>query len=161
MRTGRKPIATELHKLRGTFRPTRHRDRDGEPVPSGKLGVDAPHRMTPLQAEYWGAAVEAAPPDLLRSIDGAALSIYAVAAALHQQACEEQAKEALSPDGKTMSPYLKIADIAGSRMLRAIGELGFSPSSRPRLPSSGVKAKGEDPAADFWSRFGPVPANAS
>jgi phage terminase small subunit len=130
-------------------------------VPNGKLSADPPHWMTELQGEYWRAAVEAAPPDLLRVIDGATLAVYAVAAALLVLLSVAQAAVELSPDGKTMSPYLKIADIAGSRMLRAIGELGFSPSSGPRLPSSGVNAKGEDPAADFWQRFGPMPANAS
>jgi phage terminase small subunit len=53
---------------------------------------------------------------------------------------------------KTMSPYLKIADIAGARMLRAAGELGFSPSSRPKLSSWAKAAKGDD-GVDFWSQF--------
>jgi P27 family predicted phage terminase small subunit len=158
MRPGRKPIATELHKLRGTFRPTRHRDREGEPQPNGRLGADPPHWMTQLQGRYWTAAVEGAPPDLLRLVDGEVLAVYCVAAALHQQACEEQAAVALSPDGKTMSPYLRIIDASGARLLRAIGELGFSPSSRPRL-SSGAKAK-EDDASVFWARFG-TPGNAA
>jgi phage terminase small subunit len=160
MRPGRKPIATELHKLRGTFRPTRHRDRDGEPQPNGRLSAAPPHWMTPLQGQYWTAAVEAAPPDLLRLIDGQVLAVYAAAAALHQQATEAQAAAELSPDGKTASPYLRIIDAAGARLLRAIGELGFSPSSRPRLPS-GAKAKGETEGADFWSRFDLPEANAS
>jgi phage terminase small subunit len=117
--------------------------------------------MTQLQGEYWRAAVEAAPPDLLRTIDGAALAVYCVAASLHQQATEAQAAVELSPDGKTASPYLRIIDASGARMLRAIGELGFSPSSRPGLSRGGAKAKGEDPAADFWQPFEPRLANAS
>ncbi len=159
MRAGRKPIATELHKLRGTFRAHRHRDRDGEPVPNGKLGATPPRWLTPLQGEYWTAAVHGAPPDLLATIDGAVLAVYCVAGALHQQACEEQAKVELSPDGKTMSPYIKIADIAGARLLRAIGELGFSPSSRPKL-SSGPRDKGETESDKFWQQFKHLPGNA-
>jgi P27 family predicted phage terminase small subunit len=116
--------------------------------------------MTELQGRYWTAAVEGAPPDLLRLVDGEVLAVFCVAAALHQQACEEQAAVALSPDGKTMSPYLKIADIAGARMLRAAGELGFSPSSRPKL-SSGAKAR-QDDASVFWDRFNtPAAGNAA
>jgi phage terminase small subunit len=159
MRPGRKPIATELHKLRGTFRPTRHRDRAGEPQPNGRLSADPPHWMTELQGEYWTAAVEGAPPDLLRVIDGATLAVYCVAAALHQQATEAQAAVELSPDGMHPSPYLRIIDASGARLLRAIGELGFSRSSRPRL-SSGAKAKGET-EANIWDRFNVIPGTAA
>ena len=102
-------------------------------MPNGKLGATPPHWMTPLQGEYWRAAVEGAPPDLLRLVDGATLAVYAVAAALHQQATEAQAAVELSPDGMHPSPYLRVIDAAGARLLRAIGELGFSPSSRPRF----------------------------
>lgn len=162
MRAGRKPTATELHKLRGTFRASRHRDRAGEPVPNGKLGATPPHWMTPLQGEYWTAAVEGAPPDLLATVDGAALAIYAVAAALHQEATEAQAKVELSPDGMHVSPYLRIMDAAGARLLRSIGELGFSPSSRPKL-SAGAKDKGETEAGKFWAQFADhkAPGNAA
>jgi phage terminase small subunit len=138
MRAGRKPIATELHKLRGTFRATRHRARDGEPQPNGRLSAVPPKWMTELQGQYWTAAVEGAPPDLLRVIDGATLAIYAVAAALHQQATE---------------------DAAGARLLRAIGELGFSPSSRPKL-SPGATDKAETESAKFWQQFRHLPGNA-
>jgi P27 family predicted phage terminase small subunit len=152
MRAGRKPTATELHKLRGTFRATRHRDREGEPQPNGRLSATPPKWLSEAQGELWTHAVTHAPPDLLRLIDGECLAVWCVAAALHRAAVQEQEQVALSPDGKTMSPYLKIADIAGARMLRAAGELGFSPSSRPRL-SSGAKTKAETEVDDFWSRF--------
>ena len=159
MRAGRKPIATELHKLRGTFRATRHRARDGEPQPNGRLSAVPPKWMTELQGQYWTAAVEGAPPDLLRVIDGATLAIYAVAAALHQQATEAQAAVELSPDGLHASPFLRIIDAAGARLLRAIGELGFSPSSRPKL-SPGATDKAETESAKFWQQFRHLPGNA-
>ena len=35
---GRKPIPTELHKMRGTHNATKHgRDRTGEPIAEGEL----------------------------------------------------------------------------------------------------------------------------
>jgi P27 family predicted phage terminase small subunit len=148
-----------LHKLRGTFRATRHRDREGEPQPNGRLSATPPRWLTPLQGEYWTAAVQGAPPDLLRLVDGATLAVYCVAAALHQQATEAQAAVELSPDGVHASPYLRIADAAGARLLRAIGELGFSPSSRPKL-SSGAKDKGESESDAFWQQFKHLPGNA-
>ena len=51
----------------------------------------------------------------------------------------------------TISLYVKIADQAAARMIRASSELGFSPVSRPRTPAPRTEAETE--AAAFWGRF--------
>jgi P27 family predicted phage terminase small subunit len=168
MRTRRPPIPVELHRLKGTYRPHRHDKRAPATVTPGELSAVPPSWMSEPQQEIWKFAIENAPRDLLKPIDAQVLVTWVIAADQHQTAAMQQ-NEAdrgsrwplLSADKErlTMSLYVKIMDQAGARMLRAASELGFSPTSRPKLSAPVRAAKGDDPQ-DFWDRF-KAPGNAA
>lgn len=62
---GRKPTPTALHRLRGTYNPTRYgRGRAGEPAAGGELDAPPAH-FTPGQAAAWRHALEHAPRGVL------------------------------------------------------------------------------------------------
>ena len=59
---GRKPIPTDLHKLRGTLNATRHgKGRSGEPEAAGDLSPGPPEWMSEGQRAGWRHAVELSP----------------------------------------------------------------------------------------------------
>jgi P27 family predicted phage terminase small subunit len=164
---GRPPKPTLLHKLHGTTRPERHAVREREPKPTGKLGADAPPaHLSAAQREVWKEVVEAAPAGLLARIDGGAIEAYVIALEAHRRAVAAQnaldrgkALPFLHRGDKgviTMSPYIRIIDKAATVLLRAAGECGFTPASRPRLVAN------PDPGADGgapspWDAFSVIP----
>jgi P27 family predicted phage terminase small subunit len=167
MRTGRPPTPTKVHQLKGTFRPSRHTARAGEPVSDGALSAeDPPAWMTAGQRDLWKYAIANSPSGLLTPLDGPLLSVWCIAADMHQTACAAQAKRdanGFGPGGAPLlahgkdggiiaSHYLRVIDQAAARMLKAGSELGFSPGSRPRLAAGGPKAA-ETEAAAFWGKF--------
>jgi P27 family predicted phage terminase small subunit len=158
---GRKPIPTDIRKLMGTFNATVHgRDRKGEPKPEGDLPYDPPDNLTPSQAAIWRHAIENAPRGILKNIDLSVFLVWVTAFDEDERARLGQIK--LDQRGgdldflmrnKTgemvVSPYLRITDRCGQRMMKAASELGFTPSARPRL------ATGNDDheEAPGWSRL--------
>ena len=89
---GRKPVPTELHRLKGTYNETKHgRDRAGEPIAEGDI-PDAPEWMSDSQQEIWADVVENAPHGVLKGIDAGILTVWVVAADHHQVATDMQAK---------------------------------------------------------------------
>ncbi|MCI0753551.1 P27 family phage terminase small subunit [Teichococcus vastitatis] len=160
-RSGPKPIPTRLHQLRGSFNATRHgRDRAGEPEAEGELGAAAPEWMSPGQQESWAYALAHAPQGILRAIDRGVLAIWVEAEDRHRTAVQQQARldagsslplMTRGKDGQPIaSPYLRIIRQAAETMLRAAGELGFSPASRPRL----APGRAEEPASESpWTRL--------
>lgn len=161
---GRKPVPTELHKLRGTFNATRHRARRaGEPTAAGSLSAEAPEWMSPGQKAAWRYALERAPAGILRAIDYGVFAVWVVAedefrAATVAQAQLDADKEmpliVKDKNGEPIaSPYLGIRHRAALRMCKAASELGFSPAARPRLriaPDAGDA--GDSP----WAKFAVV-----
>ena len=139
---GRRPIPTALHRLRGTFEPSRHgRGRAGEPVAEGDLYA-APAGLTPSQRAVWRYAIAHAPKGLLRMIDRDILLIWCEARDRHCTAMAMQAqldRDATlkllvrGPLGLVPSPYNDILDKTAKTMFRAAQELGFSPVARPRI----------------------------
>jgi P27 family predicted phage terminase small subunit len=167
MRTGRPPIPTELHKLRGTYRPARHDKRAVATATPGELSAAAPAWMSETQAATWKFAIENAPRDLLKPIDGELLAAWCVACDQHRTAAAMlNAADRGSPwplltadkEKLTLSCYVKITNEAALRMARMAQELGFAPGSRARSAPPAKAAK-DDPS-QFWERFRPV-ANVS
>ena len=160
---GRKPIPTELHKLRGTLHATRHtKARQGEPVAQGELSAEPPPWMTDSQQAGWRYAVEHAPRGLLKQIDRTVLAIWVEAEDRHRTAAMMQAQvdksskwPLLTKDKNGLAvagPYLGIMTRAAAVLLKAGSELGFSPAARPRLAAGA----GEPPAPDVndpWERL--------
>jgi P27 family predicted phage terminase small subunit len=164
---GRKPIPTELHKLRETHNPTRHgRDRMGEPIAEGRLPDAPPSWMTESQQEGWAYAMAHAPRGLLKPIDRGMLTLWVEAEERHRTAAMMQAQldqgTKLPPLTKTKdgtavpSPYLGIMTRAAMVMIKAASELGFSPASRPRLATGQEEDTREDPPWAFLLRARPA-----
>ena len=143
---GRKPKPTALHKLHGTYRPTRHRGREAEPqAPAAdEAGLAPPDYLTPEQTAAWRFAVANAPAGVLRKIDGTILFAWIETADRHRRAVVAQAAfESRNPawpllrlnkrGEPVVSPYVREIDRAAQMLVTLASELGFSPASRPRL----------------------------
>ena len=90
---GRKPIPTDLHKLRGTLNATRHgKGRSGEPEAAGDLPPEPPGWMSEGQQAGWRHAVEHAPRGILKAIDRGVLAVWVEAEERHRTAATLQAR---------------------------------------------------------------------
>lgn len=132
---GRKPDPTSLKLISGS-RNIRD-DPEDEPIPAGAL-AEPPESMTDSQRVIWREAIENAPRGLLRRLDGQLLSIWVVAADMHEKASIEVQKYGMvvttAKQGVAIqSPYLPIVNRQAEIMLRCASELGFSPTSRSRI----------------------------
>jgi phage terminase small subunit len=129
---GRKPKPTALHRLHNTYNPTRHRDRQNEPVVEGELGPTAPADMTAAQKAIWRRAVKAAPRNVLFQIDETVLRLWC-------ETVDRRAEIQRALDAER--GMLGWAEAAGHRaldratllLIRLSAELGFTPASRPRI----------------------------
>jgi P27 family predicted phage terminase small subunit len=148
--------------LRGTYNPTRHgRDRAGEPVAPGDLPVKPPEGLTESQSAIWRQAMEAAPKGILKLADFHTFLTWVVAADQHEVArCEQARLDAASDQPLVVqrngalapSPYVDIMHRAQMRMMKAGEQLGFSPTSRPRLAPGQPQEKPDDE----WSELGRI-----
>lgn len=103
--------------------------------------------MTAPQKEDWAFCIENAPKDVLKRIDKALLTAYIVTADQYRRAvrrveAEGMVKESPRAQMKVPNPYLTIANRQMVLMLRAAGEMGFTPVSRARIDA------GKPPATD-------------
>jgi phage terminase small subunit len=150
---GRKPKPTMLADLHG--RPSKDKAPPYEPKPVGDL-AEAPDWFSPDQQQGWRYAISHAPPGLLKRIDRGVLAAWIIAEDLHRQATVAQnkmgtllvnvgPKEAPVPQ---QSYYLPIINRQAQIMIRAAGELGFSPVARPRISAAPslppIVSKGSD-----------------
>src|SRR4051812_10404221 len=124
---GRKPIPTDLHKLRGTLNTTRHgKGQSGEPEAMGDLSPEPPGWMSEGQQASWRYAVEHAPRGILRQIDRGILAVWVEAEERHRTAAMMQAQLdqgtklpllTKTKDGTAIaSPYLGILNRAAAIM---------------------------------------------
>lgn len=121
-----------------------------EPVPKDPIGPP-PADFTAEQRAIWQHAIAAAPPGLITELDRQTLIGYCVSAALYEQArIRVNTHGALVKTPVTgvpmQSPWLSIQNKQWQLMKQAISELGFSPTSRPRV-------KIEKNLADFGGGF--------
>jgi P27 family predicted phage terminase small subunit len=159
---GRKPVPTDLHKLRGTLNPTRHgKGRAGEPEVVGDLPAAPPDWMSEAQQAGWRHAVEHAPRGILKPIDAGILAVWVAAEERHRTAAMMQAQLdqgtklpllTKTKDGTAVaSPYLGIMNRSAALMIKAASELGFSPAARPRLAAQVAEAPAD--AQSPWARL--------
>lgn len=132
---GRKPKPTQIKMVTGN--PGKRPLNESEPQPDGNL-YDPPDWFNDEQKKGWRYALATAPLGLLKLLDRGALTVWVVAESLHRQATIEMATVGglivKAPSGTPMqNPYLPIVNRQAEIMLRVIGELGFSPASRPRI----------------------------
>jgi P27 family predicted phage terminase small subunit len=112
------------------------------------LTAEPPQWFSNEQKEAWTFAIQNAPADVLRNIDRGVLTVYIVAADAHRRASQEASKaELLIPgrgkDDRIPNPIFRIVKAQAELMLRAAGELGFSPSSRSRVHADAPVAAGD------------------
>jgi P27 family predicted phage terminase small subunit len=139
---GRKPKPTWLKLVGGN--PGRRPLNNSEPVPEGAL-LDPPDWLTPSQKDIWRAAIENAPPGLLRRIDESVFLVWVIAKDLHRTASERIAQTGTlirmphSPMA-LQSPWVLVMNKQAAIMIKAAVELGFTPSSRSRISIEPVRA---------------------
>jgi P27 family predicted phage terminase small subunit len=147
MRTsGQRPIPTELHKMRGTYREGVH---GRAPIAVGDLSKAPPH-FNAEQRRSWRYAIDHAPPHLLKMIDRGTLAVWVEAETRHFEATAEQNRfnaqtgvKYLMPGpmgGLVASPLVDVIDKAGKTMMRASQDLGFSPATRTRIVAPELQA---------------------
>lgn len=159
-RSGPRPKPTVLHKIDGTFHPTRHgRDRAGEPQPEADLGA-APLDLTDAETVLWDHAIASSPRGMLKETDRAAMIVLCEAGARHntaramQHLLDTDAQLKLLIRGKSgqlvESPYNRILDKTAKTILVATDRLGFVPTARPRISidKTGQPVEG---STDPWS----------
>jgi len=136
---GRKPTPTALRLIAGN--PSGRPMNKDEPEPLTELYAP-PETMSPSQQAIWRHAIENAPKGLLRGLDSQLLSIWVVAADLHQTARQQIQTFGLMVKSPTQgipmqSPYVPILNKQAEIMMKAASELGFSPTSRSRITLAG------------------------
>jgi P27 family predicted phage terminase small subunit len=141
-RGGPKPKPTVLHRLHGTLRTTRHRDRAREPVAAGAL-EELPDELDAEEQAEWRYAIEHAPKGVLRHIDREMLTLWCKTKTRYRRA--EAAQAAVNaqtampdvvrtPSGMLVpSPYVGIMNKTALLLIRLAEQMGFTPVSRPRL----------------------------
>jgi P27 family predicted phage terminase small subunit len=139
---GRKPKPTWLKLVAGN--PGRRPLNRSEPLPEGALVDDPPDWLTPSQKDIWRAAIENAPPGLLRRIDESVFLVWVIAKDLHRTASERIAQTGTlirmphSPMA-LQSPWVLVMNKQAAIMIKAAVELGFTPSSRSRISIEPVR----------------------
>jgi hypothetical protein len=160
-RRGPRPKPTIVHKIEGTYNPTRHgRDRALEPQPDQDLGA-APLDLTDAETALWDHAVISAPKGMLKEIDRPAMVVLCEAGARHNEARRMQhlldtdAQLTLVIRGKSgqlvESPYNRILDKTAKTILNASDRLGFVPTARPRIKVDPTTGQVVEAGSDPWS----------
>lgn len=142
---GRKPKPTYLKLVSGN--PGKRPVNVAEPKPTGDLAA-APEWFTDDQREGWAYAIAHAPPGMLRLLDRSILAIWVVAESYHRQAAQAVSKFGIMTKSPVkaepmQNPYLAVVNRQALIMVRAAGELGFTPVARSRIALGS-----EPPAAD-------------
>jgi hypothetical protein len=154
MKPGSRPRPTVLHRLRGTFNATRHRDR-ADPVAPGELHRP-PVWLSKVQARRFRQLLEQAPRRLLRQADGGMLASYVVVEGLVAEANRlHQAGQ-----GQPVE-HLRVLRSFLPMLRHFAGELGFSPAGRAGLRDA-AEAGLDDADTARWRKFDELfePCNA-
>ena len=128
-----KPVA--LHRLHGTYQPSRHAYRAHEPEALGELAeVKPPSWLNTGQKRIWREVISDAPRGILQRADFRMFVNYIVLADSLETAVKAQnkVKQLVDADGKP-SPYLRIIRQTVEVMTRLQAEMGFTPVARSRL----------------------------
>lgn len=128
----RKPIA--LHRLAGTYQPSRHAHRALEPEAPGDLALTGPPEwLTERQRELWADILSRAPRGILRAIDAELLANYCELVDRYITAAKAQAECPLVNADGVMSPYLSIMNRAIPLITKLAAQMGFTPVARTTL----------------------------
>jgi phage terminase small subunit len=151
----RRAKPTELHRLHGTFNPTRHGDRLEPLAPGDIAALRPPADLDKLQRQRWKIAVTNAPRSILRNIDAGLLRLYCILEATSivanriQQRLDATTDLPLLIKGArdrelVISPYVKEQRRIAVTLTRIASELGFSPASRASMTADDDAAEIDD-----------------
>jgi P27 family predicted phage terminase small subunit len=118
------------------------------------VNLKPPDWLSHRQKYLWRTTIANVPVGLLSRMDAGMLTTWVIACDTHREACEKSRGLGLivkSPNkGVPMqNPYLAIINRQAEIMIRAAGDLGFTPIARSRLArleeSGGPKTLSDDP----------------
>lgn len=150
---GRKPVPTELKKLRGNPGHRPLNDQEAKPKTLVRL-PPVPSYLDNLAKKEWRRTGKRLfDAGLLTELDETALAAYCQAYSRWVEANEKMKDGGAVIDGlygPVRSPWVGIANDAWKAMTRMLGEFGMTPSSRSRVK---VAKKENQPEGEDW--FGP------
>ena len=142
---GRKPKPTKIHLLQGGKEKTHRPENDKEPKPDAMIPICPEHLDVEAQAEWKRMAKELEPLGLLSNLDKAVFAVYCEAFSTWAQATkkiQEMGMVRITKNGFTeQNPYFPISNKAKEQMLKALIEMGMTPSSRSRIKVDNPKPK--------------------
>ena len=132
---GRKPLPSNVVRLRGN--PGKRRLNDAEPRPSPRVPTCPACLEGEARKEWQRVVAELAELGLLTRLDRGLLAAYCQAHALWVEAVssiQRYGTMVKSPNGFPMqSPYVAVANKQVEIMVRIAAEFGMTPSSRTRI----------------------------
>jgi P27 family predicted phage terminase small subunit len=137
---GPKPKPTHLRVLHGN--PSKLPPPVDEPLGVGVLWAP-PEWFDDEQRVQWAYAIENAPAGLLTATDREILVVWVVASIEHARAAQEVRKLGQivkTKEGNAIqNPFLPVVNRQALIMMRAGGEMGFSPASRASIGRAGTE----------------------
>jgi P27 family predicted phage terminase small subunit len=138
----------------GGSKHTHRPPRSGEPKPPANIPKCPKHLDKEARQEWKRMAKELEPLGLLTNIDKAVFANYCEAYSTWAQASMKIREQGMvfktSMGLPLVNPYFRIADKAKIHMMKALVEIGMSPSSRARVKVSEMKPKEEDKRERFF-----------
>ena len=134
---GRKPLPSKIILLKGGTKHTHRPLRKNEPKPPATIPKCPEHLDKEAQAEWKRMAKELKPLGILTQLDKAIFAVYCQAFSTWAQATRkitEMGMVRVTKNGFTeQNPFLPIANKAKEQMMKALIEMGMTPSSRARV----------------------------
>ena len=134
---GRKPLPSKIILLKGGTKHTHRPLRKNEPKPPTTIPKCPEHLDEEAQAEWKRMAKELKPLGILTQLDKAIFAVYCQAFSTWAQATRkitEMGMVRVTKNGFTeQNPFLPIANKAKEQMMKALIEMGMTPSSRARV----------------------------
>ncbi len=150
---GRKPVPTEIKRLKGTLRPCR--TNPNEPVPTSEIG-DPPEYMSDRAKEIWQNVVTYLPKGVVTACDTGVLETYC-----NMSAVREDLQRVVNEKGAVMqykneiSAYFNALDKANKAIAQAGAELGLTPASRQKVSQGyGDPTNDDDFTLDMFNEIG-------
>lgn len=157
MGQGRKPLPTEMKKLRGGIN-TYHRSMPENEIEPKKYSKPPtpPRRLNDIGKKEWKRiSKELHRLNLLTKIDTVALEAYCACYATWVQAQQEIQEKGLlvnAPSGyPIINPLVSIANTTLKNMYKFLVEFGMTPSSRTKMNVQPKEEK-KDPLKEFMSK---------
>ena len=146
---GRKPLPTQLKKLKGTLRADRINPNEPEPDPN--IPPVPPHLDKKAQVEYARITAELHEVGLMSNLDLAAISAYCDVYSQWEQASEAMEGGPLIIKTKAgniiQNPLIGIKNTTREQMRRFLVEFGLTPASRSKVVARKEKPEKENPFA--------------